>query len=100
MSTEEDINTKLSKIIGEKFINYRKLWNEANEMKVVTEFPLFLHLDMNQDCNYKCPHCIGHKSLIQEIYGEEVNLDFNDYKKIIDEASEYSCPSLSHTRIQ
>ncbi len=96
LSTEEDINTKLSKIIGEKFINYRKLWDQANEMKIVTDFPLFLHLDMNQECNYKCPHCIiGHKSLVKEIYGDEVYLNFDDYKKIIDEASEYNCPSLS-----
>lgn len=96
LSTEEDINTKLSKILGKKFIDYRKQWDEANEMKIVTDFPLFLHLDMNQECNYKCPHCIiGHKSLVREIYGDEVYLDFNDYKRIIDEASEYNCPSLS-----
>ena len=96
LSSEEDVNVKLSKIIGSKFSEYRKLWDKANEMKVVTDFPLFLHLDMNQDCNYKCPHCIiGHKNLVKEIYGEEVNLNFNDYKKIIDEASEHNCPSLS-----
>ena len=96
LSSEEDINTKLINIIGKKFADYRKLWDQANDMDIVTDFPLFLHLDMNQECNYKCPHCIiGHKSLVKEIYGDEVYLNFDHYKKIIDEASEYNCPSLS-----
>ena len=94
-STEEDINTKLGNIIGQKFIDYRKVWDAANRFEVVTDFPLFLHLDMNQNCNYKCPHCIiGHKKEVDEYYeGEPLN--FNDFKKIVDEGSEYGCPSLS-----
>ena len=57
-STEEDINIKLGKIIGQKFIDYRKTWDAANKFQIVTDFPLFLHVDMNQVCNYRCPHCI------------------------------------------
>ena len=94
-STEEDINIKLGKIIGEKFIEYRKTWDLANEMKIETDFPLFLHLDMNQECNYKCPHCIiGHKSEVSEYY-EGDYLSFDDFKKIVDEGADYNCPSLS-----
>ena len=51
-STEDDINIKLGKIIGKKFIDYRKIWDAANRMELVTDFPLFLHLDMNQNSNY------------------------------------------------
>ena len=57
-TTEDDINIKLGKIIGQKFVDYRKIWDAANRFEIVTEFPLFLHLDINQECNYKCPHCI------------------------------------------
>ena len=95
LSTEEDINVKLGKIIGEKFVNYRKTWDAANRFEIVTEFPLFLHLDMTQNCNYKCPHCIiAHKDEVEEFY-EGRNLNFEDYKKIVDEGSEYGCPSIS-----
>ena len=95
LSTEEDINVKLGKIIGEKFVNYRKTWDAANRFEIVTEFPLFLHLDMTQYCNYKCPHCIiAHKDEVEEFY-EGRNLNFEDYKKIVDEGSEYGCPSIS-----
>ena len=58
LSSEEDINQKLGKIIGSKFIEYRRKWDLANKMELVTDFPLFLHLDMDQVCNYKCSHCI------------------------------------------
>ena len=95
LSNEEDINKKLINIIGEKFRKYRETWDAANRMEIVTDFPLFLHLDMNQECNYKCPHCIiGTPSEVKEFYSESAYLNFKDYKKIIDEASQYNCPSV------
>ena len=93
-NSDNDINKKLSNIIGQKFVKYREEWDLANKMELVTDFPLFLHLDMNQTCNYKCPHCIiGTPSEVEEYYDGE-NLTFDDYKKIIDEGAEYSCPSV------
>tara|TARA_B100001248_G_C27399322_1_gene468620 strand:- start:592 stop:1719 length:1128 start_codon:yes stop_codon:yes gene_type:complete len=96
LSTEEDINQKLSKIIGKKFSDYRKSWDEANKFNLITKFPLFLHIELNQTCNYKCPHCIiGNPDEVEKLYNKNENLDFNDYKKIVDEGSKYNCPSLS-----
>ena len=70
LSSEEDINTKLINIIGKKFADYRFM-DQANDMDIVTDFPLFLHLDMNQN-NYKCPHCIiGHGRWSK--FGDEVH---------------------------
>ena len=94
-SKDEDINNKLSKIIGNKFSEYRKVWDKAMKMELVTDYPLFLHLDMNQECNYKCPHCIiGNPEEVKEQYeGEYMN--FDEYKMIIDEAAEHGCPSMS-----
>jgi len=95
LSTEEDINIKLGKIIGKKFVEYRKKWDAVNRMEMITDFPMFLQLDMNQECNYKCPHCIiGHKKEVKEYYEGEY-LGFEDFKKIVDEGSEHGCPSLS-----
>ena len=93
-TSDEDVNQKLAKIIGAKFVEYRKKWDLANRMELVTDFPLFLHLDMNQECNYKCPHCIiGTPSEVKEFY-EGRYLNFEDFKNIIDEGSEYNCPSM------
>ena len=94
LGTEKDVNAKLAEIIGTKFTKYRELWDKANRMEIVTDFPLFLHLDMNQECNYKCPHCIiGTPSEVKEYYeGDYVN--FDSFKRIIDEGSEHGCPSM------
>ena len=95
LSTEEDINIKLGKIIGQKFVNYRKTWDAANNFETVTDFPLFLHVDMNQVCNYRCPHCIiAYKDEVDAYY-EGKYLNFEDFKKIVDEGSEHGCPSIS-----
>tara|TARA_A100001015_G_C14994736_1_gene715672 strand:- start:66 stop:1118 length:1053 start_codon:yes stop_codon:yes gene_type:complete len=95
LTSEEDVNIKLGKIIGKKFTEYRKLWDRANNFEIVTEFPLFLHLDMNQECNYKCPHCIiGHLEEVKEFYSGNY-LNFEDFKNIVDQGAEYNCPSLS-----
>lgn len=96
LSSEEDINIKLSKIIGKKFVDYRKKWDLANSFDLVTEFPLFLHIELNQTCNYKCPHCIiGNPAEKDKMYDSSMNLDFKQFKKIVDEGSEYKCPSIS-----
>ena len=44
---EDEINDKLGKIIGQKFIDYRKKWDAVNRMEIITDFPMFLQLDMN-----------------------------------------------------
>ena len=60
-SRDEELNVKLGRIIGEKFVQYRKLWDAVNRFELQTEFPLFLQLYMNQNCNLRCPHCINGK---------------------------------------
>ncbi len=96
-SKNEDINVKLGKIIGKKFIDYRKKWDAVNKLEVVTDFPMFLHLDLIQTCNYNCTHCnIAHPKSLLESYNGKIseNMDFEKYKKIVDEGSEYNCPSI------
>ena len=96
LTNDEDINEKLSKIIGTRFIEYRKKWDLANNFELVTDFPLFLQIELNQTCNYKCPHCIiGNPDEMSNIYNPKENLNFDQYKKIIDEAADHGCPSIS-----
>ena len=96
LTNDEDINEKLSKIIGTRFIEYRKKWDLANNFELVTDFPLFLQIELNQTCNYKCPHCIiGNPDEMSKIYNSKENLNFDQYKKIIDEAADHDCPSIS-----
>ena len=94
-SVEEDINEKLSNIIGDNFIEYRKQWDLANKLELTTDFPLFLQLDMDQRCNFRCPHCIiGNKEMINKYYSGN-SLTWEKYVKIVKEGAEHNCPSIS-----
>jgi MoaA/NifB/PqqE/SkfB family radical SAM enzyme len=96
LTTEEDVNQKISKVLGKKFVHYRKKWDLVNKLSLITEFPLFLHIELNQTCNYKCPHCIiGNPDEVSKLYNKEENLTFKQYKKIVDEGAEYNCPSIT-----
>ncbi len=95
LSEKEQVNDKLSRIIGSKFKQYRDLWDKVNNFEVVTDFPLFLQLDMNQECNFNCPHCIvGDKSVADRYYNGDP-LTWDQYKEIIIEGEEHECPSVS-----
>ena len=95
LSRDQDVNAKLAKAIGEKFINYRKIWDAANRFEVETEFPLFLHFDLNQRCNYRCPQCIiaAPGGVSNHYRGESLSKEL--FQTAIDEAAHYYCPSLS-----
>ena len=96
LSTEDDINNKIAKVLGQKFVDYRKKWDLANKLELVTEFPLFLHIELNQTCNYKCPHCIiGNPDEVEKLYNKKENLTFEQYKKIVDEGAKHNCPSIT-----
>ena len=93
-STEEEINSKLSSIIGKKFEDYREKWDAANRFELETDFPLFLQVETHQICNLKCPSCpIG----IPEAYDKYISsekMDWDIYQKIILEGESYGCPSI------
>ena len=91
LSTEKDINIKLGEVIGKKFVDYRKIWDAANRFEIVTEFPLYLDIDLNQECNYKCPHCIiGHPTEVSKYY-EGNYLNFKDFKTFIHTRNRFGC---------
>jgi len=96
-SKTQNINDKLISICGSQFAEYRKKWDAVNRLELVTDFPMFLHLDMHQYCNYKCPHCnISDEKLLLKQFEGQINLemDFEKYKRIVDEGHEYNCPSI------
>lgn len=93
-ANEEDVNSKLISIIGEKFENYRKKWDAVNRFELETEFPLFLQVETHQICNLKCPACpIG----VPEAYEKYISKDkmpWEIYERIILEGEKYECPSI------
>jgi uncharacterized Fe-S cluster-containing radical SAM superfamily protein len=47
----------LTKLYGERFLNYRKLWGEREALADPGEFPLSLDLAINSGCQLSCVMC-------------------------------------------
>jgi MoaA/NifB/PqqE/SkfB family radical SAM enzyme len=93
-ASEGDINSKLASIIGKKFEEYREKWNAVNRFELETDFPLFLHLELNQICNLRCPSCPIGQPQAHAKYITSEKMGWNLYQKIILEGEKYDCPSM------
>ena len=93
-ASEGDINSKLASIIGKKFEEYREKWNAANRFELETDFPLFLHLELSQICNLRCPSCPIGQPQAHAKYISSEKMGWNLYQKIILEGEKYDCPSM------
>ena len=54
-TSEEDINEKLASQLGERFVQYRKMFAAVNKFEIETEFPLYLQVELHLICNIRCP---------------------------------------------
>lgn len=91
---EAEANERLCILLGEKFRQYRRQWEEATNCELLTDFPLFLLTETQYTCNLRCIHCVhGHEDLKNK-YAYQNEMSFELYRKIIDEASQYHCPSI------
>ena len=96
-SNEKDIEEQLSSILGQKFVDYRKKWKAVNNFELLTDFPLYLQVELHQICNLRCPSCtIGMPdSAANAKYVTDAHIDWELYKKIILEGEKYGCPALN-----
>jgi MoaA/NifB/PqqE/SkfB family radical SAM enzyme len=88
------INQYLSDIIGSKFSTYRNEYNRAQAFELETEFPLYLSLETQLKCNFKCGMCAY--SIPEEMERMQYSETMTDemFRRIVSEASEYNCPSM------
>ena len=93
-ANEEDVNSKLISILGEKFETYRKKWDQVNNFELETDFPLFLQVETNQICNLKCPACPIGVPDAYEKYISPDKMSWELYEKIVLEGEKYNCPSI------
>ncbi len=94
-TSEDDINDKMASVLGEKFVEYRKAWNAVSNFETLTNFPLYLQVELNQVCNLKCPMCPLTIPESREKYITDKHISWEMYEKIILEAEKYNCPSLN-----
>jgi len=93
--SEADIVEDLKALGGEKFVAYRDKWDAVNRFEVETDFPMFLHIEPNYHCNFRCPMCTQGVPELKKKFGYDERLTTADITRIITEAKQAGCPSIS-----
>jgi radical SAM protein with 4Fe4S-binding SPASM domain len=94
-SADQSIDEKLTGILGPKFAEYRRRWDAANAFELETDFPLFLHVELSQICNLRCPMCLQGTPETRKKHFTRDQLGWDLYRKIVLEGQTYGCPSIS-----
>jgi radical SAM protein with 4Fe4S-binding SPASM domain len=86
----------LVRVLGEGYLAYRRKFVEASRRALLTEFPLHLQVEHVGACNLRCPSCIQGISALRRAYIPNPRpLGIVMYKKVINEAHGFRCPSIS-----
>lgn len=79
--------------VNKKFLEYRKRFHELPILEEVSDFPIHLDIELTNRCNLKCEMCPFHgKDKIDTREHEDMNFEL--YKKIIDEGSKKGLKSV------
>lgn len=76
-----------------RYLRNRFFWNVGSRHNMVTKFPEHVDLEACSSCNMRCPMCY---TTTQQFKSEVVHtiMDFDLYKKIIDECVSHDCFSI------
>lgn len=94
--TPEEI---LAKILGEKYLTYRKRWNDAKQFKFRPSFPIHLDFELSYRCNLRCIMCPFGKPNFKHPPYKDQRLKIDVVKKIIKEGVPQGLSSLRFSGI-
>ena len=90
--TFTNIDNILYEKSGNAWLEYRKQWNDTNNIKVINDIPLYILLELNSFCNFRCKMC-KHGNDEQE--QEKLSMPMEIYEKIVDECRRLKVPSIN-----
>ena len=82
---------------SDKYIEYRKNWEEYPKAKIYSKCPLNIDIIVTGRCNLKCIMCYRTKWIERGISFNQEDMDLELYKKIIDEATDEEIPAIHLT---
>ena len=89
-----NIDAFLEEKLGPEFSEYRKMWQKVHARELETDFPLYLSIETELRCNFRCAMCTyGKKGEIKKQRYKE-NMSDALFQKIMTESSENYCPSI------
>lgn len=77
-----------------EYWEYRRKWTEYPQQGITPEFPLCLDIETTNVCNLDCVMCPRTVYIARGTYGPIGMMDFDTYRRIIDEGAKYGLPSV------
>lgn len=77
-----------------EYWEYRRRWVEHPKNGIVPEFPLCLDIETTNVCNLDCIMCPRTVYIARGTYGRIGMMDFDTYRRIINEGARYKLPSV------
>lgn len=95
ISNTLNVNEYLAQHLGEPFRAYRALMEDAVRFKVEPPFPIHIDFEIAFACNLSCVMCTHAKDAPESLKPQRPNfLDFELYKKVIDEGAQHTLRSV------
>lgn len=80
---------------SQRYSEYRRKWVENAEKLIVEKFPLHLDIGITNVCNLECTFCARTVRVNEGRWRKAKHMDFDLFKKIIDEAVELGTYSIN-----
>ena len=80
---------------SKRYFEYRQKWEKNAKNLIVENFPLHLDIGITNVCNLECTFCARTILVNENKFREPAHMDFDLYKKIIDEAAEIGTYSIN-----
>ncbi len=82
------VSERWKKYRSEDYFEYRRKWYDNPANMIVGDFPIHLDVEITNFCNLGCPMCPRTVQIKEGIFGKVEHIDFNLFKKLIDEGAE------------
>lgn len=87
---------------GQRYVDYRDVWNTQIGYDTKLDFPLYIHLESIYSCNLSCPSCL-HGNLTDDLAvsefgkpkGSKGAMSMEIFEKILQECKENNLPSIN-----
>lgn len=83
---------KLKRIHGQRFIDYRNAWEQTCKCKKASEYPLFIELAINSDCNMRCKMCA--RNFDESLNRKHINMPLEMVDAIVTQCKDFNLPAI------
>ncbi|WP_420264245.1 radical SAM/SPASM domain-containing protein [Candidatus Magnetominusculus dajiuhuensis] len=91
----EGLDTYIGNIIGGKYMEYRRIWDQVTRQEILTDFPLFVLVETQHACNYHCTMCYKSDKVLSDEVKYAGILSSELFEKVVDEMIVHNSPALS-----